>query len=108
MTPGSRAGLAGTPAISHRHSGAKNIVGVEFNIVSDDVPVRLGTGDEVAPEVVAHPSAEMQQKVVGIDVSGASSAPQIAIACVGVEEQSFGPDAGHEVGIDLGRETIAV
>jgi hypothetical protein len=82
-------------------SDAEDMIGMEFEVVGDDVPVHFGTNEEISPDVVAYAGAGMEQEVSAVDVSAAAAGREAATAGGVVEQQSLGADSGHEVARSL-------
>src|ERR1051326_8295882 len=85
-------------------SGAEHMIGMEFEVVRDNVPVNFGANEEISPEVVADARAGMHHEMCAVDVSAAAAGREAATAGGVVEQQSLGADSRHEVARSLLRE----
>jgi len=89
------------PGVADRSSDPEDMIGVEFEVIRDDVPVHFGANEEISPEIVADARASMHQEVSAVDVSAAAAGREAATDGGVVEQQSLGADSGHEVARSL-------
>ena len=108
-------GSAPTEGVSHRDSGAKQVIGVELKVVLNMVVVNFGAHKKVVPGVVAEARAQVLHEVISADIAGADRGKA---GCVSrqVKPVAREADAAHEVqagflaqlrleeGIDVGQD----
>ena len=85
---------------------AKDVVGVKFEIVGDEVVMGFGADKECSPEVVADTNSRMHKEVGAVDV-GAAAGSVSAIGGV-VKQDRLATNPGHEVGTRLCRQAIGI
>jgi len=93
--------------VSDRSAVAEDIVGVELEIIRDEVIMHFRTHEDVAPGVIADAEFQVHQKVAAIDVRATTSAVQTAISW-GIEDQCFAADAADEIPVGFRSESPGV
>ena len=64
--------------VTDRSSDAEDVIGMELEIVGDEIVVGFGAHEKCLPEVIAHSYTSMHQKVRVVDV-GAAAATVVAV-----------------------------
>jgi hypothetical protein len=100
--------LVSVERITDGSAETKHVVGVEDRgVVDDAVVMGLGTEKEASPHSVLDAAAQVQEKVIAVEMEGSTGG--IVAGSVGVIEQhALASDASHEVGVgpfgQVGRE----
>jgi len=93
--PDQREKLLAAEAVSDRGSESQNVAGVELiDIANDIVIMRLGTDEEVSPEVVTHACPGVQQEMMAADEGGAES---VAVDELVIKRQILESETGHKI-----------
>src|ERR1700757_2822385 len=90
-----RASLLRTKGVADRGSDAKDVIGMEFEIIMNVVIVGFGADEEGSPDVIAHSYTGVHQEMRVVDVGGAA-ATIVAIGLL-VKHQGLAADSSHEV-----------
>ena len=80
-------------------SQSKHVVGVELEIIRNEVVVHLGAYEDIPESIVADSKSAMQQEMIAVDVGTAAVIPNAD--AMRVEQQALHPGPTHEVGVSL-------
>ncbi len=94
--------------ISDRDSDAKNIVGVELEVIGHEIPVSFGAHEYIAPCHVLDSDSGVKREMSAVQESTASAGRDPANIARGVKQKSFPAEAGHEVSPSLVRQSGSV
>src|SRR5579864_2373767 len=82
-----------------RNSYAEDVIGMEFEIVGDEIVVGLGAHEECSPHVITHSYTGVHQEVRVVDVAAAAGGVD-AFGLL-IEQQSLATHSGHKVGANF-------
>ena len=104
-----RRSLVGTAdSVSDRGADADYVVRTEeIAVVENVVIVRLGTNEEIAPDVIPNSASEIHQKVIRAGIAGAKRITGIR-GLVAVKAGRLPAHAGEQIGADLLAEAVLV
>jgi hypothetical protein len=85
--------------IADRDPDASNVIGIELNVVGDQVEMGLGPDKEAAPKIVADATPDVDHEMIAARV-GAATRKVIGIAgsVPVVEKYAFATNASHQLG----------
>ena len=92
---------------SYGDTNTEDVIRVKLVVVYDEVIMRLGTHEQVAPRIVAHGKSCMEEEMVAVDVGAAATTAERTIA-LSVEEQRLNTRPRHQVSMGLWGEPAGV